>query len=225
MYAMRGPNGIVLVDAGVGTHADTLFSNLSADFGTEAVAAVLITHGHLDHCGGAAGINAKTNCRIIASQETRLILERGDEQASGLRAARQQGLYPESLRFAQCRVSVGLRHDEQFEAGGLNWRALRVRGHSEDSVCYLIHLEGQRWLFSGDAVFYGGVLGVINADGSSMAGYRDDLLALRGLKIDGLFPGHGLFTLRDGQRHIDTAIEQMSKGFLPRQIGQGDLIF
>jgi hypothetical protein len=40
-----------------------------------------------------------------------------------------------------------------------------------------------------------------------------------------MFPGRGLFTLRDGQRHIDCAIEQLGRNFLPRQIGQGDVIF
>ena len=58
-----------------------------------------------------------------------------------------------------------------------------------------------------------------------MKGYRADLSKLRGLGVEGLFPGHGLFTLRDGQRHIDLAIEECQKGFLPRQIGQADIIF
>jgi glyoxylase-like metal-dependent hydrolase (beta-lactamase superfamily II) len=155
----------------------------------------------------------------------RPILETGDEIGSGLLVARRQGIYPQDLRLTPCRVSLAVQHKQEFEAGGLQWSAWRVRGHSEDSVCYVTDFEGSRWLFSGDAVFYGGVLGVINADGSSMTGYREDLPTLRNLNIDGLFPGHGLFTLRDGQRHIDMAIEQLVKGFLPRQIGQGDLIF
>jgi hypothetical protein len=34
-----------------------------------------------------------------------------------------------------------------------------------------------------------------------------------------------LFTLSGGQRHLDCAVEQVRKGFLGRQIGQGDLFF
>jgi hypothetical protein len=58
-----------------------------------------------------------------------------------------------------------------------------------------------------------------------MDGYRADLHKLTGLAVDGLFPGHGLFTLCGGQRHLDCAVEQTHKGFVGRQIGQGDLIF
>jgi hypothetical protein len=74
-------------------------------------------------------------------------------------------------------------------------------------------------------VFYGGTLGMINAPGSDMAGYRSDLHKLADLAADGLFPGHGLFTLRGGQGHLACAIEQSRRGPLPRQIAQGDLIF
>ena len=35
---------------------------------------------------------------------------------------------------------------------------------------------------------------------------------------------HGLFTLRFGQRHIDIALAQLAKGFVPRMVGQGDII-
>ena len=37
-------------------------------------------------------------------------------------------------------------------------------------------------------------------------------------------PAHGLFTLRFGQRHIDIALAQLAKGFVPRMVGQGDII-
>lgn len=117
-------------------------------------------------------------------------------------------------------------HDrEEFSAGGLCFRAIHVRGHSEDSFAFYAEVGEQRWIFTGDIVFYGGVLGVINASGSGMDGYRADLEKLRDLSIDGLFPGHGLFTFQGGQRHINCALEQIKKGFLCRQIGQGDIIF
>ena len=77
-------------------------------------------------------------------------------------------------------------------------------------------MDGQKWLFSGDVVFYGGILGVINFEGSGMGGYRADLHKLRGLAVEGVAAGHGLFTVRGGQRHIDTAIEQAGKGFVPQ---------
>jgi hydroxyacylglutathione hydrolase len=225
VYALQGPRGVVLVDAGAGTHSDSLLANLNSDLGTGKVESLIVTHGHLDHCGGAASVKMKTGCKIIASEYTRPILENADEEASGLRLARKQGMYPEDFRFSPCEVDQPLQDAEEFEAGGLDWKVIGVRGHSEDSACFLVHVDGHPLLFSADVIFYGGVFGVINAEGSGMSGYRADLRKLKNLGIEGLFPGHGLFTLRNGQRHIEAAIEQLARGFVPRQIGQGDLIF
>jgi hydroxyacylglutathione hydrolase len=225
VYALRGPRGIVLVDAGAGTHTNTLLENLHFDLGTDKLDSLIVTHGHLDHCGGAASIASKTGCKIIASEHTSPILESANEEASGLRLARSQAVYPPDFRFSPCKVDKPVKDGEEFEAGGLTWKIIRVRGHSEDSACFLVRVDGTRFLFSADVIFYGGVLGVINAEGSGMSGYRADLRKLSNLGVDGLFPGHGLFTLRSGKRHIDIAIDQLARGFVPRQIGQGDLLF
>lgn len=225
MYALCGPKGIVLIDSGAGTHTAELLANVDSQFGGRGIEAVIITHCHLDHCGGASGLRAETGCRIIAPEPSRSILETGDEEASGLRAARVQGTYPLDLHFAPCAVDLAIRDGQSFEAGGLRFTGIHVRGHSRDSFCYMTTIDGSLSIFTGDVVFYGGILGVINVEGSGMEGYRADLDKLRGLQVDGLFPGHGLVTLRGGQRHLDHAIAQAAKGFMPRQVGQGDSIF
>ena len=61
-------------------------------------------------------------------------------------------------------------------------------------------------------------------------GGDSDALPLRPLRrrsgrAECLFPGHGRFTLRGGQRHLDCAIAQAKQNFLPRQMGQWELIF
>jgi hypothetical protein len=38
-------------------------------------------------------------------------------------------------------------------------------------------------------------------------------------------PGHLLFTLRNGQQHIDLALTQLKRGFVPLSIGQLEAIF
>ena len=222
-YALRGPGGLVLIDAGAGTHTQQILKNVAADLPEGSVSALILTHAHMDHCGGAAGIREQTGCVVIAPQPSKPIIEAADEEASGLRKAREQGVYPSETRLACCKVDTAVGDGEVFSAAGLEFKAFHVRGHSPDAFCYFTRALGSPWLFSGDVVFYGGVLGVINADGSGMEGYRADLHKLSGLGIEGLFPGHGLFTLRGGQRHIDSAIEQMKKGLLGRQIGQEPL--
>ena len=225
VYALAAKSGIVLIDSGAGTHTGQLLQNLEADLPGLSIAALLITHVHMDHCGGAASIRERTGCTVITPRMCRDTIERGDEEASGLKGARQQGLYPPDMKFQSCAVDLTVEDGERFTAAGFEFTAIHIRGHSQDAHCYLTRVRDQNHLFTGDVVFYGGVLGVINSPGSGMEGYRSDITKLGNLGVEGLFPGHGMFTVSGGQRHLDVAIQQVSRGFLPRQVGQGDAIF
>ncbi len=225
VYAVRAPGGVVLIDAGSGLADEALLAHLERDLGAGRLDAIVLTHSHPDHALGAASLRERTGCRVYAPAPAAPILEAGDEEASGLARAREQGLYPAEMRMRPCRVDSAFDHGDRLEVCGVEFQVIRVRGHSDDSVCLLSELSRVRTLFSGDVVFYGGVLGLINAPGSSLAGYRSDFRRLQGLEVEALLPGHGLFTLRGGQRHIDCAAEQLARGFVPRMIGQGDLIF
>lgn len=225
VYAVAGPEGTVLVDSGAGTDTVRILEALAEEAPGLSVRALLLTHYHLDHCGGAADLREATGCEVFGPEPGRSILERADETASGLKTARDQGVYPADFRLRACEVTRPVRDGETFSAAGRQFTAIHVRGHCPEAFCYLTRAGEATWLFTGDTVFYGGVLGVINAEGSGMDGYRADLHKLGGLGVDGLFPGHGLFTLRNGQQHIDCAVAQATRGFLGRQIGQGDLLF
>ena len=69
--------------------------------------------------------------------------------------------------------------------------------------------------FSGDAVFHGGTIGLGNWAGSNLEDYRRYIGRLSGLSVEGLYPGHFLWTLRDGQEHLDTAVANMASAWVP----------
>jgi hydroxyacylglutathione hydrolase len=225
VYALRGPEGVVLIDAGGGREQDRLFAHLDAAFPGTPVTDLVLTHTHPDHALGAAGVRRRTGCRVWAPALTRAIVETGDEAACGIAGAKEAGMYPADLMFEPCPVDADYRDGAAFTAGGLAFEPILVRGHSPDAHSFAVTLDGRRSLFAGDVVFYGGVIGLINAPGSDMAGYRADLCKLSGRGIDALFPGHGLFTFEGGQRHIDCAVDLVRKGFIPRTVGQWDTIF
>jgi glyoxylase-like metal-dependent hydrolase (beta-lactamase superfamily II) len=221
VYAIRAPDGVVLIDSGSGMDTGAVLSNLADHFPEVPIAGVLLTHCHMDHAGGLSELRSLTGCAVFTSDLSRRIVEDADEEANGLRFAREVGVYPKDLRMKRCLVDEVFADGVPFSVGGLVVTPIHVPGHSVDAFCLMIDDA----LFSGDVVFYGGVLGLINAEGSDLGGYRSSFHKLGGLGIDALFPGHGLFTLRDGQKHIDAASEQLRKGVVPRMIGQGDLIF
>lgn len=225
IYALRGPAGVLLIDAGSGLGHDRVLANLREEFDDLSAGAILLTHKHPDHAAGAAGLAQALGWPVYASQFTRAIVEQGDNAASGLIGAQAQGGYPAELTFTPCPVAGSFGDGDVVPLAGFALNAIRVRGHSDDSFAFLFEHAGKRALICGDILFYGGVLGVINTDDSGMQGYRADLGKLADLGVDILLPGHGIFTLENGQQHIDKAIGETAKGFVPRLVGQGDLIF
>ena len=80
---------------------------------------------------------------------------------------------------------------------------------------YLAMIDGMRVLFTGDTLFYGGLVGLVNLPGSSIEAYREDIPRLHGLQVDSLFPAHGMFVLRNGQKHLDAAVAAFRGEHLP----------
>src|SRR5206468_3091198 len=70
-------------------------------------------------------------------------------------------------------------------------------------LCYHVATPTGTLLFSGDTVFWGGLIQLLNTPGSEISDYRRGVQVLSGLGVDCLFPGHGLWALGNGQAHID----------------------
>jgi hydroxyacylglutathione hydrolase len=226
VYLIRGTDGHVMIDAGGGGSGETIALNIEAEgLNPRDVGALLITHNHFDHSCGAAELREITGCEVYISARSREMLEHGTEATSGLGVAKELGIYPPEFEYRNCPVDRSVRDGDVIHVAGLKFEALAVEGHSPDSICYLVEVEGKRHLFPGDVLFYGGVIGLINYPGSTMDGYRQDLKKLADLNIDGLFPGHMLFTLAGGQQHIDAAIEQCRRSEIPQTIGQCGHVF
>lgn len=226
VYALRSSAGVLLIDAGSGFGHEQIVANLRAEFGPGPLAGtILLTHRHPDHICGAARLSAELGWPIAAPAQTAAVLEAGDEAGAGLTQAQAQGGYPAELRLAPAKVARIVEHAVPLNLEGFEIEPVHVPSHSADSFAYLFTHDGLRCCVTGDIVFYGGVVGLINTPDSSLTAYRDNLPRLANRAIDALLPGHGLFTLEGGQRHIDVALRELNQGFVPRCIGQGDHIF
>jgi len=226
VYALRSTAGILLIDAGSGLGHEAVMANLKAEFGDDlSRGTILLTHRHPDHICGAPRLAAELGWPVVTSIHTAPILIAGDETGCGLTDAQSKGAYPADMRLGAWPVARTFDDGHILDLEGFSLRAIRVRGHSADSFAFLFEEGGKRCLIAGDIVFYGGIVGMINTPDSSLQSYREDMPKLAGLRVDALLPGHGLFTMAGGQRHIDVAQQELDKGFVPRCVGQGDLIF
>lgn len=126
----------VVIDPG--DEAEAIVDAL-AGAGLEA-AAVLLTHAHVDHLRGVAGVAARWGAPVYVHRADRA-LYRSPLNALQPWLPAAEGL-PEPVT-------------ELPDCGGLEVVVLHTPGHTPGGVCF--HLPKQRLVFSGDTLFRGGV--------------------------------------------------------------------
>jgi glyoxylase-like metal-dependent hydrolase (beta-lactamase superfamily II) len=141
---------------------------------------ILITHGHIDHVGGALKLKRLTGAPIYLNENDLPQLDIMDDQAAWLGIPSQETAPPdEGLKDGQL---VGLEH---YPA-----QVLHTPGHTEGSIClYLVPLK---LLIAGDTLFAGGI-GRTDFPGGNfdqiIASLRSRLLTLP--DETKVLPGHG----------------------------------
>ena len=221
VYAIDTGSEITLVDTGCGEETERILDSMKEDdLDPRAIGHVLLTHAHRDHGGGCAALKNmlsdeydEESVKIAASQQEAELISHGSSEKLGLdligfSAVSREEVYP------CCSVSKTLADNEELRIGSVVIKAILVPGHNPGCLCFYLELDGLKMLFCGDVINVGGYINVGNWPGCDLSVYRNSLRKLSGLEIDALFPGHHLWTLQDGQKHIDAAIKAF-KGLWP----------
>jgi hydroxyacylglutathione hydrolase len=176
-YVVRaaGGNEGVVVDPGW----PGAWTDIESALGDSRCAAILITHGDIDHVAGVAEVARATGAPVhIAAEESDRLERINDFVPAGL-----EGVVLESYE-----PDVRLRGDEELELAGVRFDTLRVPGHTEAHLAY----AADGCLFSGDVLFAGSVGRVDRPNGdweTLMASIRQ--LAERFPPETVVYPGHG----------------------------------
>jgi glyoxylase-like metal-dependent hydrolase (beta-lactamase superfamily II) len=216
VYLLHSDQECALIDSGSGVQPQLVVESLR-----EALEPgwnlryLLLTHSHGDHAGGVHAIRENWSAKIAASAWERRMLEAGSDDDLGLTQARFAGTYPPEYRFQHAPGDLTLEDGDTLALGRLTIQALLTPGHTRGSLCYLVDAPGGPLLFSGDTVFWGGLIQLLNTPGSEISDYRHGVQALAGLGVECLFPGHGLWALRHGQAHIDKMLHYFRRSAVP----------
>lgn len=105
------------------------------------VRAIVITHAHIDHIGGAAKLKAATGAPVLMNQEDQELYDHLDVQASwlGMEAP------------AQTAIDDSARDGDVLTLGLADFRVLHTPGHTQGSISLWIPTENK--LIAGDTLF------------------------------------------------------------------------
>jgi glyoxylase-like metal-dependent hydrolase (beta-lactamase superfamily II) len=142
----------------------------------------------------------------------------GDERAISLDVARTAGLYPTDFTFRACPVERELNDGDVVEVGELRLEAMATPGHAAGHLTYVVRRGGQVAVFTGDALFAGGKILLQHTWDCSVQESIRSVERLAALDLDQLFPGHGVFALRDGRREVEKAMRMVRQLLPPEQL-------
>lgn len=215
VYLIDGGEDAVLIDSGVGYDSDRIIENIKQTGCLEKLSRIYLTHLHADHCGGSADFQ-KLGVEVFAPQAEWLYLnEQPEENLEAYRIAQNSGCYPMDKEFLFPKPDHTVEENQIIEVGRFQLKAIQLRGHSPGLMAYYMDFGTKRVLFSSDYVFVNGLVGLLNCPGCDLSMYREDIKKLAGLDVDVLLPGHRMVAMERGQSHIDKAISNMSKAFMP----------
>ena len=216
-YAVRcGEAGYILIDSGAGIDSAQILDVLRYDgIDAGAVRALLLTHYHLDHCGGAAALRKALGTEVWAGPMTAGVVSAGDEESISLAAAKRAGIYPGHVKLAPCPITRILDSGAAIAIGNACLTPISAPGHSRDMTCYLLQQQTRSMLFAGDVIFAGGRISLQDTWDCDVPLYTRSLRELAQLEFDMLFPGHGTWRLRDGRQDFHDAMSFLDRLLLP----------
>ena len=177
-WIVCGPEGsCVVIDPGFQGAGET--ARVLDAIGEMKPAAVLLTHGHMDHIYGVAELQRRFGIPVYMSPEDIKTMEYYDRVG-------KFGIAVADRSFTITPVADG----SVVEAAGFRFRVIGTPGHSPGSVCWFCEEEGV--LFTGDTLF----AGAIGRTDLIYGEYDDEIRSImeKLVLLDGdirIFPGHG----------------------------------
>ena len=157
---------------------------------------IVITHGHIDHVGGAMKLKRATGAPILINKNDSTQLSVLDVQAAWI------GVEPPG----EVDIDASLEDADQLEVGQLKAAVMHTPGHTEGSTC--LYFPAEKKLIAGDTLFAGSI-GRTDLPGGSfdkiMRSLRNRVMALP--DETEVIPGHGPLTTIGEERESNPFLQ------------------
>jgi len=219
VYLIDGGAECALVDAGGGVDPDSIIAQVqSSGVEMESVRYLLLTHAHADHAAGARYFQEQWGMQVICAHEAVPWMEDGDVDKISLPGAKVAGIYPQDFQFPPCPIARGVGEGDIIRVGSLSLEVIETPGHSRGHVSFLLEEVGQRALFSGDIIFPGGKIALLNAWDTSLHDYSQTMAKLHARQIERLYPGDGPVLMFGAYDDIERAHSKFQRLAVPSNL-------
>ena len=193
-----------IIDTGVSISAIQDIEPTLAEHGIriEDIRWILLTHGHVDHLGGAYAVWEKTgrNAKVVIPKKEARLLRDKNEQIVDYKSLQGKYITDPAIQekhIAMLTADIGGNIEPNLEVvegdsihlgADVTLKVVETPGHSIGSVTFV--LEGLDWAFAADAVqMYGGFSGLPTIENPSL--YRKSVQRLLAeVRSNRLFLGH-----------------------------------
>ncbi len=167
--------------------------------------ALLVTHGHIDHAGGAGAVVRRTGVAAYVHTDDDFLTLHPVEQLAQMFGVR---VGPEDAAIlSPPAVYESLTDTQTIELAGMTFDVIHTPGHTPGHCCFYLKSEGL--LFSGDQLFAGSI-GRTDLPGGSydqlMTSMREKVLVLP--DDTDVLPGHGPTTTIARERLVNPFLTQ-----------------
>lgn len=213
-YLINGGDAYALVDCGLSKNPQAIMDEIVRDgLSLQKLKWVFLTHAHPDHANAAFWLQQNLGVQVVCSAFEAKVLAKGLTKVLGLDETIPA--YESFVQMPTGTVDRVVSDGETMQVGNITVKAMETPGHTHGSTCYYLEQDGKKMLFCGDTVFYRGQISLLSPPLSDYEHYRAGIARLAGLEIDALFPSHLMWTLQQGQKHIDIAIQNFEQSLRP----------
>jgi glyoxylase-like metal-dependent hydrolase (beta-lactamase superfamily II) len=195
-YLIEGAHGLTLFDTGHPSSAPRIIAEIERNgFAVKDIEAIVLSHGHFGHAGGARGLLERHRVKVFAHPAD-IPAVKGHAEAPRSPGLRLRRLW-RGLRYPYRPLEVLVPIDEGDTLRPLpQWQVLRLAGHTRGSIG-LFH-PGDRVLLCGDALNNRGRRLVIPEDGhcEDPTAAQETARKMGTLDLEVLGCGHGPAVLR-----------------------------